>query len=150
MFERWSCVIGGILQTAGISGFLGNLEDFYEQADSEGAELRRFVHLWWEKYRQEEVGVQELYSLVEENDVALSLKGQTERGRKTSLGRLLGSLRDRRFQTFRISPAGDRKKAQLWKLVPTHVRDAGASRPSQENEAKSNSSDFSKTETGYI
>ena len=150
MFERWSCVIGGILQSAGIRGFLGNLEDFYEQADSEGAELRRFVETWHRNHRLEAVGVKELYRLVTEYQIDLGLRGESDIARKTSLGRLMNTLRDRLFGNFRISYAGDRKGAQLWNLVPTHVREVEAPRPSHENKATSNSSDFSKTETGYI
>ena len=35
MFECWAKVMGGILDVAGIPGFLGNLADFYEKSDAE-------------------------------------------------------------------------------------------------------------------
>ena len=46
MFEAWTRVIGGILQVAGIEGFLGNLDEFYDESDAEGEALRAFIDLW--------------------------------------------------------------------------------------------------------
>ena len=45
-FEGWAEVMGGILEVAGVPGFLGNLKEMYERADAEGgglARLRRAV-----------------------------------------------------------------------------------------------------------
>lgn len=42
-FEQWTRVVGGILEHAGVQGFLYNLEDLYETADSEAAEWARFL-----------------------------------------------------------------------------------------------------------
>ena len=36
-FEGWAEVMGGILEVAGVPGFLGNLKEMYERADAEGA-----------------------------------------------------------------------------------------------------------------
>ena len=59
-YEQWSAVMGGILENAGIEGFLGNLAEFYEVADVEGACWALFVEKWWEKFDQKAVGVGEL------------------------------------------------------------------------------------------
>jgi 5S rRNA maturation endonuclease (ribonuclease M5) len=148
-YEEWTRVIGGILQTAGIPGFLGNLDEFYESSDSEGTELRDFIAAWWERHGRETVGVKELYQVIIEKEIDLSLRGNTERGQKTSLGKLLKSIRDRQFGNYRVSFAGGKKGAKLWRLVPTHIKDAGA--PPHENGAGSKSSDTEEgMETGYI
>jgi hypothetical protein len=42
-FEAWSRTIGGILEYAGVSGFLGNLQGLYNQADEEAAEWESFL-----------------------------------------------------------------------------------------------------------
>jgi putative DNA primase/helicase len=42
-YEDWASVIGGILSTAAISGFLGNAKKVYDQADEEGAAIRSFL-----------------------------------------------------------------------------------------------------------
>ena len=49
-FEGWAQVMGGILEVAGVPGFLGNLEEMYERADAEGGVWRGFVALWWERF----------------------------------------------------------------------------------------------------
>jgi len=45
-FERWCTAIGGALQTAGISGFLGNAEELYQVSDEEGEEWEAFLRVW--------------------------------------------------------------------------------------------------------
>lgn len=45
-YEQWTLVIGGILQHAGIPGFLANLHEFCEAADIEGAIWRQVVEVW--------------------------------------------------------------------------------------------------------
>ena len=49
-FEKWSGVMGGVLEVAGIPGFLGNLNELYEAADSDGQMWREFTGAWWEAY----------------------------------------------------------------------------------------------------
>jgi len=42
-FESWSAIIGGVLEHAGISGFLGNAAELREQADEEAGQWERFL-----------------------------------------------------------------------------------------------------------
>ena len=42
--------VGGVLEVAGIEGFLGNLDEMMEASDSEGAAWRRFVAAWWDRF----------------------------------------------------------------------------------------------------
>jgi hypothetical protein len=42
-FERWTRTVGGILQFAGISGFMGNAEKMYAEADEEAVEWEGFL-----------------------------------------------------------------------------------------------------------
>ena len=123
MFESWSRVMGGILQVAGIPGFLSNLSDFYESTDTEGEMVRSFLAAWWEQYQDKELGVADLYRLCSSEDGRiLDLGDGTERSQKTRLGKLLADLRDRHYQleddvTVRISLAGTLRRARQWRLV---------------------------------
>jgi len=45
-FESWRQVVGGILNSAGIPGFLRNLEDARLEADEESARIRSFLGEW--------------------------------------------------------------------------------------------------------
>jgi hypothetical protein len=117
-YEEWSRVIGGILEHAGIGGFLGNLDELYERADQEGAIWRRFVEAWWDEHQDTEVGVADLYSIaVEMEDFPLG-KGQ-ERAQKTVLGMGLSKRRDMVLGGFRIEKTGLRKRLQQWRLTRT-------------------------------
>jgi hypothetical protein len=42
-FEQWTTMVGGILETAGIEGFLGNLDAFYESIDPSVAAWESFL-----------------------------------------------------------------------------------------------------------
>jgi len=42
-FEAWCATIGGMLETAGIEGFLKNTDTMFEQADSEAAQWESFL-----------------------------------------------------------------------------------------------------------
>jgi hypothetical protein len=47
-YEAWSRTVGGILEVAGIEGFLDDLGDVYEQADAETPEWEGFLARWHE------------------------------------------------------------------------------------------------------
>ncbi len=122
MYERWVGVMGGILNVAGIPGFLENLEEFYEESDAEGAAWRTFVAAWWARFRDRKVGVSDLYPLVNPQQrhgdpIDLPIGEGTDRSQKTRLGKLLVGMRDRQFDGFRIVKAGVRGRAQTWRLV---------------------------------
>jgi hypothetical protein len=123
-FESWAQVIGGILDVAEIPGFLGNLYEFYEASDAEGAQVRALLAAWWDQYRDTEVGVQQVFTIATSDGVALELDAATEQGRRTKLGQLLaGPLRDRRYKLsadleVQVTRAGQRQRATKWRLLP--------------------------------
>ena len=47
-FEVWSRTVGGILEYAGVRGFLSDLSDLYDQADAETPEWTAFLIAWRE------------------------------------------------------------------------------------------------------
>lgn len=106
-FDAWSQIMGGILDVAGIPGFLGNLESFHEASDVESAALRGFIAAWWEKHRTAEVGTKDLYGIAGD----LDLGGGGRQGQKTRLGYVLRSLRDRHFGRIRVEAASSRQHA---------------------------------------
>lgn len=52
-YEDWVAVIGGILETAGVAGFMGNYEEFREQAVVERSARGDFCNEWWERLEEE-------------------------------------------------------------------------------------------------
>jgi len=55
-FQPWTDTVGGILaHTSLIDGFLGNLDQLYEQADEDAVQWAAFLHAWRDYYKEEEV-----------------------------------------------------------------------------------------------
>lgn len=115
-FERWAAVVGGILETAGVDGFLGNLEVFYEAADTEGAIWRQLVALWSEQHGEGEVGVAELFGIATTVEGFDFGKG-SERAQKTAFGVALNGQRDRVIGEFRVVNTRTLQRAKRWRLI---------------------------------
>ena len=80
--------------------------------------LEVFIQAWWDKFSQNEVGVKELYGLIETKDMQLDLTGKDEKSRKTSLGKKLSNLKDNQIGDYRVTRGKTQRRAQQWKLVP--------------------------------
>lgn len=122
-FERWAAVLGGVLDVAGVPGFLGNLSEFYSSADEETATWQAFISAWWNRFDNRSVGVADLWSLINAEGspradaIPLDLGDKGERSQRTRLGKLLHAHRDRVFNGRRITPDRKVEGAQHWRLV---------------------------------
>jgi hypothetical protein len=102
-FEKWSEVMGGVLDVAGIPGFLGNLNELYEASDGDGQLWREFTGAWWDAFRAEPKKVSELTQFCEERDLMLNVRGDgSARSQQTRLGKALATKRDRVFNGLTI------------------------------------------------
>jgi len=116
-FEEWTKVMGGILEHAEIPGFLGNIIEFYDTADTESGMWREFVNTWWDTFKDEKVKISDIFSIAEKIDGFDLGKGATARAQKTALGMKLKKMRDRIFDDKKICMAGVYRNAIMWKLV---------------------------------
>jgi hypothetical protein len=152
MFERWAGVLGGILDVAGIAGFLGNAEEFYAESDVESEAWRALIERWWDCYGARAAKVSDLYTLVSPSSghdpIPLPIGDGSERSQKTRLGILLGQVRDRVYavtdRRLRIERAGHAHNASCYRLVdvtpigptePTHRTDANGRPAAEESSA---------------
>jgi putative DNA primase/helicase len=97
-YEQYSKVIGGILGVNGITGFLENLQDLYQQSDAEGQAWTAFVNEWWDNFEDQEVGVSKLFAIASpanSDPIDLNLGDGHEHSQKTRLGRLLVQVPNR-------------------------------------------------------
>jgi hypothetical protein len=89
-FEEWAAVVGGILDTAGVPGFLANEKEFAGRADTETAAWRSFVQVWWEAFGERTVGVGDLFGLARTHTCLLDeIGGDTESSQRARLGKQL-------------------------------------------------------------
>jgi len=94
-FERWSRIIGGILENAGIKDFLVNRNEFFEQADQEMKMWHDFVNAWWVEFGDSAVQAKQLNELCENQELMLTIRRDgNERSQVSLLGRALKSARD--------------------------------------------------------
>ena len=59
-FEQWTRTVGGILEYAGVQGFLGNQHTLYEQADEETPQWETFLQTWHEHYGADPMSTSQL------------------------------------------------------------------------------------------
>jgi hypothetical protein len=135
MFDSWAKVTGGILGVAGMKGFLMNLEEMYELADTDSAAIRGFLATWWDRHLDADVTVAELFDLATAADVSLDIEAKSEQGRKVRLGLLLKSIHERRYEVdgkiLRVVRGGTKRRATLWKIAPGESGESDESVPPQ-------------------
>lgn len=120
-FESWSETMGGILDVAGVPGFLTNADELYEASDAEGIMWRSFVAAWWDRFGTAEVGTSDLFPIAGKCEPPLPLGNGSDRSQRTRLGKALGRMRDRVFAIgdlhVRIRAVGTAQRAQRWTLA---------------------------------
>jgi len=102
-------VMGGILESAGIPGFLGNLDVAKKRSSPEDAALITFIGAWWAKYADDgrmmgnpdivdAFGKSDsLVSLMTDNGIDLPVAGFDGEARAKSLGHYLAKFEDNVF-----------------------------------------------------
>jgi hypothetical protein len=125
-------VIGGVLESANITGFLENRRAMADEADREAAPWRALLTLWWEKFQQRPIFAKELVPIaegIEDFPLGRAKKNDSEdqvRSDKVkSLGRQLRSHKDRVYAVdlgnekieLQIVQADKEKNAIRWKLT---------------------------------
>ena len=110
-FEEWASILGGILQNAGIPGFLGNRSSTMSRTDASSAVIGSFIWSWWEKFGQTPVTANQLVCIVPPDLLAptgrISMK----------LGHLLAKHCDQRFGDLRLKRASKANNYYTWRLI---------------------------------
>jgi len=105
-FEQWAAVIGGIIQNAGVDGFLANRKELYKQVDDDSSAWREFFEQWWEMYQDTPVTVKDLLEFCSSRDLMTHLRtDNSDRSQQIRLGRALKMARDRVISTYRLRSA---------------------------------------------
>ncbi len=137
-FEEWSRTMGGILEAAGVVGFLANRAEVREKGDTDKVPVRLFLAAWYDTFREEPVSVggknadEGLYDLAVDMDPPLpKLTGDRSTRDKRMLGELLSAWKDQRYDvepetgsmTVTVAQAGHDKKTKvaLWRLKACEV-----------------------------
>ena len=114
-FSSWSNVIGGILESVEIPGFLGNEAELYDTTVATGAGMADFVKEWWKRYGDKETGAGVLFELASFPDdlkevdntrwlglLDDQLGGKNQASRLSIFGTILTSNRDKVIAGYKI------------------------------------------------
>lgn len=113
-FESWARTIGGVLEVAGVPGFLANRHDLFAEADSESEEWGMFVDEWWSRFGDRPVKTSDLYEVAVREELLVGVLGPGDaQKQKTSLGYALKKHKDRVFQGRKILRAEEDKRSHV-------------------------------------
>ena len=102
-FPQWARVIGGILDTAHIGGFLDNLLDARENiGQSTDSGWAAFVADWGEKHGEKNVTAKQLLELAGEVEEFSFLSGDSDAKKIQQLSRALRKVRNRVFGPWKV------------------------------------------------
>jgi hypothetical protein len=135
-YESWAEVTGGILEEAGIQGFLCNMDRIYSEVDQEVLGWAELCASWWEKFGTSKVTAEQLLKLAADRSLLHEYwDSRDERGARVSFGKALSGMRDRVVSSFCIRRVGwdSHNKVVAYRLEqvsaekpnPTTAGDAG-------------------------
>jgi hypothetical protein len=130
-YESWAEVLGGILDVAGVPGFLGNAASLYEEVNTSEGKWRELVGAWAQKFGTEAVGVADLFALTVNHqlglhdDLAERSKGRGDHSRRIQLGLLLAKRLHQCYGPWRIEQAGDGRNGRLYRLAAVAALPSG-------------------------
>jgi len=110
-FEQWSAVMSGILEVAGIEGFLTNLDAFRENVGSEHEGMYEFLSAWRAQHGLLPVKVRDLDLRVADLAPGFSTSDPNPSRR---LGKFLGKHRDRQYGDLRLASRPGPGGVALW------------------------------------
>lgn len=144
-FEEWRHIVGGILQYAGVNGFLSNLEELYTQSDDDAPAWEAFLMAWHDAIK-EPLTVAALTERIKASDeLRAALPGflaevhlpadetdpatgkiikKAESGRfNHRLGNALARKADAYYGAYCLKQDGQtRNKSKLWKVITAPKR----------------------------
>jgi hypothetical protein len=111
-FESWRAVLGGILNAAGIPGFLLNLKEARRESDQESADVRLFIEAW-----HAEFGTKSVYT----TDLLPIARGffelpQDDRAASIRLGKSLGKYEKQIHGKWSIARLSQSYGKTKWRL----------------------------------
>jgi hypothetical protein len=130
-FEGWSHTIGGVLDVAGVSGFLDNLSELYERAADGTRDWSAFLAAWREIYvneaRTTKQVAADLYDEANDrlrealpDEFVTIVPGHPDKGLSRKLGKAFSKREGRRHgpEGLHLVRAGSKDNATQWAVRP--------------------------------
>jgi hypothetical protein len=116
-FPQWQSIIGGILQAAGIDGFLDNVSAYRATLDPEKAAWCEFVKAWHKTHGEEYLTAAKLLPLALESSELAAMLGDRENQHAQRLGKQLKSRRDRIFAGLKLTEGPSSREGTFYKIA---------------------------------
>jgi hypothetical protein len=130
-FEGWSHTIGGVLEVAGVSGFLGNLSEMYERAADGTREWAAFLEAWREVYGGEAKTTKQVAADLHDDrharlrdavpdEIGAIDPDHQDKGLSRKLGKAFSKREGRRHgpDGLHLHRAGEKRHATQWAVRP--------------------------------
>jgi hypothetical protein len=126
-FEDWSRIVGGILENAGIEGFLSNQETARMNEPDTSNDLFEFLPVLFSKYEGNWITAGEIRSLAAEKSMITSVLGDgNDRSQLANIGREMQQQVGQNFAGFRIEVRKNKSKnSNEYQVVKNNSEEAG-------------------------
>jgi hypothetical protein len=115
-YEAWSRTVGGILEYCGMTGFLSNLENLYEQTDDEPSQWAVFLGSVFDAFGENNpFSTKTLIERITRENVHPLCNGSMNSSLKSVLPESLGDISDRGFSK-RLGLAMRKRRDQIFEL----------------------------------
>lgn len=132
-FEEWVRTIGGVLEHAGVEGFLNNLDRMYEEAEDEVRQWTAFLAVWHHTFGDKPMHARKVIKDMQDHTTVTwggltthqllqvlpdELDGlEMDRRASRKLGDALDKIKDRRFGEYRIEQRSRTEGAARWLVL---------------------------------
>jgi hypothetical protein len=118
-FPSWSGIVSGILETCGVEGFLGNMDQLIEANDDEHIIWSQFLADWLNAFGEDEVSVQDVYRQFSGGDTLQAIVGGEgdDEKKRHRLGKKLAYRKDKVFGDVRLRLGGKGKTGRRFKTL---------------------------------
>lgn len=122
-YESWSRVVGGILEVAGVPGFLDNAAELYDANDTESGEWGELAERWWTTFERMPVTAAQVSDLADAEGLLNEVLGSGNAlSRQSRMGRALLGERDAIHGGYRVEtgsrPQGGNSGKTYYRLAP--------------------------------
>jgi putative DNA primase/helicase len=111
-FESWSKVIGGVLDTAGVPGFLQNRQEMYQELCDETDAEGEFLEAWWNRYQGATVSLGQLIIVSGTSGDFFAIENLNGQGGNARAGKALNRMKDKVINGYQVTKVG-----RNWKLT---------------------------------
>jgi hypothetical protein len=133
-FPAWERVIGGILETAGVSGFLDNHKTARENTDPETNAWSGFIEAWHAAHGESFKTVKELLETPDGDDLKATIG---DKDTAKIFGKQLQKRKNKIIRGYKITREdtdGKRRAVNRWRLVPISAQTSTAQNTTGDHE----------------